>query len=100
MSAKRFVLSKSRDGLDKNKLEIGRNVITLKNLTMPTIVKGNPWVFENAGCCKISKKLKGGRFGDIKKFSKKGSHCRKQKRRKSHSAKKLERRVPYALQCF
>ena len=35
------------------------------------IVKGGPFrIFENPVCCKISKKLKGGPLGDIKKIRK------------------------------
>ena len=53
---------------------------------MPKNVKGGPFlIYKHAFCSKITKKLKGGPFGDIEKISKK----------KSHSAeKKIERGDP------
>ena len=95
MLAKRFVSRKIEWGFDENKVEESRRekthaglekktkigysvlglrkpnlrqkVLILKNLTMPNTVKGGPFeIFQHPFCCKISKKLKGGPFGDIK----------------------------------
>ena len=46
--------------------------------------KGGPFgLFETSVCCKISKNLEGGPFGDKRKFEK-----------KSHSAEKIQRGDP------
>ena len=45
---------------------------------VPKNVKGGPFlIYKHSFCCKITKKLEGGLFGDTKKFSKKVSQCRK-----------------------
>ena len=57
------------------------------------IVKGGPFrLFENPVCCKISKKLKGGPLGDIKKIRKIFEKKRKMRiLKKSHFAEKVKR---------
>ena len=57
--------------IEKN---IRRKMRILNSLIVPKKVKRGPfWLFENPICCGISKKLKGGPFGDLIQVS----HSRK-----------------------